>query len=71
MTCKHSVVNCPCCFKRELQRMLPGAIKFYTGSDGKPVLIVADLETCIEAFFQATGIDVRQQIDKNPSESSE
>jgi hypothetical protein len=71
MDCLQSVDKCPCCFRRELQRLLPGAVYFGKDANGKPTIAVADLETSIKAYLQATGIDIRQLIDEDPSESSE
>jgi len=71
MLCQHSVRTCPCCFKDEIRRLLPGAIEFEKDVNGRDTVVTADLETCIEAFLKATGIDVRHLVDDDTSESTE
>ncbi|MBB20917.1 MAG: hypothetical protein CMP20_15895 [Rickettsiales bacterium] len=71
MECLHSVDECPCCFKRELQRLLPGAVCFEKDAEGHATIKVLDLETCIKAYLQATGIDIRHLVDDESSELSE
>ena len=61
---------CPDCFKSEVIRLLPGAVRFEKNAEGRDIPIVGTLEACREAFLRSTGYDIALGVDGD-SESSE